>query len=97
MDQLKISPRSLGHALRAENGGRSLCALFVRYFVCESMLHELSEEVLLGRRWAEPSRAGFKLRCPFTAHWVDISIMDSKGDPNSWAVHSQLFPWVEAS
>lgn len=39
----------------------------------------------------------FRLRCPLTAHWFDISIIDSKGDSDSWAAQSQLFSWFEAS
>lgn len=39
----------------------------------------------------------FRLRCPLTAHWFDISIIDSRGDSDSWAAQSQLFSWFEAS
>lgn len=39
----------------------------------------------------------FRLRCPLTAQWFDISIIDSKGDSDSWAAQSQLFSWFEAS
>lgn len=38
-----------------------------------------------------------RLRCPLTAHWFDVSIIDSKGDSDSWAAQSQLFSWFEAS
>lgn len=38
----------------------------------------------------------FGLRCPLTAHCADISIIDSKGDSDSWAARSQLFSWFEA-
>lgn len=39
----------------------------------------------------------FRLRRPLTARWFDISIIDSKGDSDSWAAQSQLFSWFEAS
>lgn len=39
----------------------------------------------------------FRLRRPLTPHWFDISIIDSKGDSDSWAAQSQLFSWLEAS
>ncbi len=34
-------------------------------------------------------------RCPLPAHWFDISITDSEGDPDSRAVGSQLFSCFE--
>lgn len=46
---------------------------------------------MLGR--AELSRIHIEMS--ITAHWVDISIMDSKGDLDSWAAHSKLFSWLE--
>lgn len=47
-----------------------------------------------GCAFAELKR--FRLRCPLTAHWFDISIIDSKGDSDSWAAQSQMFSWFEA-
>lgn len=44
-----------------------------------------------GAGWWE----GLRLRCPLPAHWFDISITDSKGDHDSWAVGSQLFSCFE--
>lgn len=38
----------------------------------------------------------FRLRRPLTAHWFDVSIIDSKGEPDSWAARRQLFSWFEA-
>lgn len=38
----------------------------------------------------------FRLRCPLTAHWFDVSIIDSKGESDSWAARRQLFSWFEA-
>lgn len=46
---------------------------------------------------AERQREGLRLRYPLPAHWFDISITDIEGDPDSWAVGSQLFSCFENS
>lgn len=56
---------------------------------CELLLYELS----VGGR----ELRGYGLRCPLTAQWFDISIIDSQGDSDSWAAQSQLFSCFEAS
>lgn len=47
--------------------------------------------------WGLAELKRLRLRRPLTAHWLDVSIIDSKGDPDSWAAQSQLFSWFEAS